>query len=416
MSKLDQRIAGLSPEKRELLLRRLRQKRDSIPLRPVTSQERKFHPPTISFAQQPLWFLDQLDPGTPAYNIHSAVYLTGRLDVRVVERSLNEIVSRHEALRTTFASQEGGAVQLIAPFLDVSLPVVDLQKLSEVEREIEIQRLTEEESQWRFVLERGPLFRASLWRLGKERHILSLTVHHIVADGWSMRVLFRELGLLYEAFSAGKPSPLSELPVQYADFAVWQRQWLQGEELERLLSYWRDHLGGSLPVMELPTDHPRPAVQTFRGARQSVVLSRALSGFLRDLSRREGVTLFMVLLAAFKVLLHRYAGQAGIVVGTADAGRNRTEVEGLIGFFVNALVLRTDLSGNPTFRELLARVREVCLGAYAHQELPFERLVEELQPERDLSRTPLFQVLFNMHNLPDRIETARADGGKLLVS
>jgi amino acid adenylation domain-containing protein len=277
---------------------------------------------------------------------------------------------------------------------------VDLRNLPEPEREAEAQQLATEEARRPFDLAQGPLLRAILLRLDKEEHVLLLTMHHIVSDGWSMGILFRELSALYGAFSVGKPSPLPELPIQYADFAVWQRQWLQGEVLEAQLAYWRKQLDGAPSMLELPTDRPRPAVQTSRGARQSLALSRDLTEALKVLSRQEGVTLFMTLLAAFKTLLYRYAGRDDIIVVSPIANRNRVEIEGLIGFFVNTLVLHTDLSGNPSFRELLGRVREVALGAYAHQDLPFEKLVEELQPERDLSHTPLFQVWFVLQNTP----------------
>ena len=354
----------------------------------------------MSFAQQRLWFLDQLEPGNSVYNIPAAMCLRGALNGAALEQSLNEIVRRHEALRTTFSVMEGQPVQVIAPGLALTLPVVDLGNLLETEREAEAQRLTIEEAQRPFDLAQGPLLRTTLLRLDKEEHILLLTMHHIVSDGWSMGVLFRELSALYEAFSAGKPSPLPELPIQYADFAVWQRQWLQGETLEAQLAYWKKQLDGVCPVLELPTDRPRPAVQTFRGARQSMVLSKSLTEAVKALSHQEGTTLFMTLLAAFQTLLYRYTGQDDIIVGSPIANRNRSEIEGLIGFFVNTLVLRTDLSDNPTFRELLGRVREVALGAYAHQDLPFEKLVEALHPERDLSRNPMFQVMFILQNTP----------------
>jgi len=354
----------------------------------------------LSFAQQRLWFFDQLEPGSSAYNISTGFRLTGPLDVAALERSLNEIVRRHEALRTSFAVVDGQPVQVIAPAERFKLALVDLQKLPEAERETEARRLASEEAQGPFDLARGPLVRAGLLRLGEREHVLLLTMHHILSDGWSMGVLFRELSVLYEAFSNGDPSPLPELPVQYADFAVWQRQWLQGEVLEEQLSYWRERLGGAPPVLHLPTDRPRPAVQTYRGARKTLRLPNKLTDALKVLSRREEVTLFMTLLSAFKTLLCRYTGQEDIVVGSPIAGRTRPETEGLIGFFVNTLVLRSDLSGNPTFRQLLGRVREVALGAYTHQDLPFEKLVEELQPERNLSHTPLFQVMFALQNVP----------------
>ncbi|WP_414574316.1 condensation domain-containing protein, partial [Nostoc sp. CCY 9925] len=271
---------------------------------------------------------------------------------------------------------------------------------SEVEREAETMRLASEEAQRPFDLSQGPLLRATLLRLDEKENVLLLTMHHIVSDGWSTGVLVREIAVLYEAFSAGKLSPLPELPIQYTDFAYWQRQWLQGEVLETQLAYWKQQLAGAPQVLELPTDYNRPAVQTFQGASEPLVLPKALSEGLKTLSQQEGVTLFMTLLAAFKVLLHRYTKQDDIMVGTPIANRNRTETEGLIGFFVNTLVIRTELSDNPSFQKFLTQVREVALGAYAHQDLPFEKLVEELQPERNLSHTPLFQVMFVLQNAP----------------
>ena len=362
----------------------------------------------LSFAQQRLWFLNQFARGNSAYNVPAAIRLTGMLNVAALEQSINKVLRRHQALRTTFSSIDGQPVQLIASSLTLGLPVIDLQQLPKAERESKAKQLADEEAQQPFNLAKGPLVRARLLRLAEEEHILLLTMHHIASDGWSRGVLFRELSALYGAFSLGKPSPLAELPIQYADFAHWQREWLQGEVLETQLSYWKQQLGGNLPVLELPTDRPRPPVQTFRGARQSLMLPKSLGESLKALSQREGCTLFMVLLTAFKTLLHRYTGQvedsrlAGddIVVGSPIANRNRVEIEGLIGFFVNTLVLRTDLSGNPAFRELLARVREVAFGAYAHQDLPFEKLVEELHPQRDMSRNPLFDVMFAFQNAP----------------
>ena len=353
----------------------------------------------LSFAQQRLWFLDQLMPGSIAYNITGAVRLTSPLNIAALEQSITEVLRRHEVLRTTFRVVDGQPFQSIAPAKPFILPVTDLKDLPEAEREAEARRLATEEAHRPFDLAKGPLFRVTLLRLGEEDHIVQYAMHHIVSDGWSIGIFNKEVGLLYHSFSTGQPSPLPELAIQYADFAHWQREWLQGEVLEAQLSYWKKQLAGSPPALELPTDRPRPAVQTFHGAGQSIVLPQSLTEALKGLSRQEGVTLFMTLLAAFKVLLCRYTGQEDIVVGTPIAGRNRAEIEPLIGFFINTLVLRTDLSGDPSFRELLRRVREVALGAYDHQELPFEKLVEELQPQRDLSRTPLFQVFFNMLNL-----------------
>ncbi|HZH15045.1 MAG TPA: amino acid adenylation domain-containing protein, partial [Archangium sp.] len=347
-----------------------------------------------SFSQQRLFFLDQLEPNNPTYNIPAAIRLEGALDRTALERSFSEIVRRHEALRTTFqADPQEGVVQVISPPASLSLPATDLSGLPESERETEVLRLAQEEARRPFDLAQGPLLRVALLRLGEHQHVLLVTMHHIVSDGWSVSLLSRELSALYEAFSKGQPSPLAELPIQYADYAGWQRQWLQGDALERQLSYWRKQLSGAPQALELPTDHPRPSVQTSRGASHPLRISKTLSEEISALSRREGVTPFMTLLAAFQVLLHRYSGQDDFCVGSPSAGRNRAELEGLIGFFVNTLVLRGRPSGGLTFRELLAQAREATLEAQAHQELPFEKLVEELKPGRDLSRSPLFQVM-----------------------
>ncbi len=355
---------------------------------------------SLSFAQQRLWFLDQLAPGNLFYNIPMLVRLTGDLDIQALEQSLDEIVRRHEILRTTFATVDGQPTQVIAPELKLPLPVVDLADLPEAEREEGARRLAMQEARRPFDLARGPLLRARLFRLGKEDHIAVVTMHHIISDGWSMDVFVRELAVLYEAFKQGHPSPLPELPIQYADFAYWQREWLQGEVMECQLAYWKEQLSGRPLMLDLPTDRPRPALQSWQGATESFALPLDLLKKLRALSREEGTTLFMLLLAAFQTLLYRYTGQEDISVGTAIANRNWVEIERLIGFFVNTLVMRTDLSGSPSFREVLKRVREVALGAYAHQDLPFEALVEALQPERDLSHTPLFQVAFALQNTP----------------
>ena len=366
------------------------------PLRPVSREESL----PLSFAQQRLWFLDQWSPGSSVYNIPAAFHLTGPLNRVALEQSLNEIIRRHEMLRTSFSSIAGQLVQSIRPALRLTLPVADLSFLSEAEREFEALRLASEEARLPFDLAEAPLLRASVLRLAEEDHVLLFTIHHIVSDGWSMGVLFRELSALYDAFSIGKPSPLPELPIQYADFAVWQRQRLQGRALDSQLGYWKKQLADAPTALEFPTDRPRSAAQTLHGARQSVVLSQALTNRLKILSRQESVTLFVSLLAAFQTLLYRYTEHDDIVVGTPIAGRNRTEIEGLIGFFVNTLVLRTDLSGDPTFRELLRRVWKVVLEAYTHQDLPFEKLVEELHPERNFGRSPLFQVMFVLQNVP----------------
>ncbi len=354
----------------------------------------------LSFSQQRLWFIYQLEPSTSAYNIPTAVRLNGSLDSMALRRTLNEVVRRHEILRTYYRMVDGQPVQLVGPPPDLKLDLMDLSGLAESERESRVLELAAEEARKSFDLTRGPLLRAGLVQLGPEEHVLLLTVHHIVSDGWSQGVLVREVGTLYKAFSEGKESPLEELPVQYADFAYWQRNWLAGEVLDKHLAYWRRQLAGDLPALELPIDRPRPEVQSFRGATLTVTLPLSLRESLGLVCRREGVTLFMLLLAAFKVLLCRYTGQDEIVIGAPIANRNRIEIENLIGFFVNTLVLRTDLSGDPGFTDLLARVRKVTLEAYAHQDMPFELIVEELQPERSLSRNPLFQVMFQLENTP----------------
>ena len=358
----------------------------------------------LSFAQQRLWILDQLVPNNPFYNVPAALRLTGSLNLRALQQTFNEIVRRHEALRTTLAVVSGQPVQRIAAAFHLPINVVDLRNLPKESRQIEANRLTAEEAQRSFNLSTDLLLRVTLLQLDDAEYLLMLNMHHIVSDGWSIGVLIQELGALYTAFASEKPSPLPALSIQYADFAKWQREWLQGEVLETQLAYWRQQLNG-ISMLNLPADRPRPAIQSYRGKRQFLQLSKQLSEALETLSQREGVTLFMTMLAAFKTLLYHYAQQEDIVVGSPIANRNRSEIEALIGFFVNSLVLRTDLSGNPTFRELLNRVKEVALGAYAHQDLPFEKLVEELHPDRALNQNPLFQVAFALQNAPgNRLE------------
>ncbi|HET9526114.1 MAG TPA: condensation domain-containing protein, partial [Pyrinomonadaceae bacterium] len=390
----------LSPAKRALLEKRLAG-RSSVETgaEGIRPGPRNGSAP-LSFAQQRLWFLDQLEPGLLAYNMPAAVRLLGRLDVTVLNWSLNEIVRRHESLRTTFNSVAGQPIQIIAPALELSTPIIDLTDLPDDERETEAMQRAREEAYRPFDLVRGPLIRAVLLRLRSEEHVLILTMHHIVSDGWSQGVLTKELGVLYEAGANGLRSPLSDLSIQYADFAQWQRGWLKGDELDRQIEYWRNHLKGAPPSVDLPTDGVRPPQMNYQGSTFVFELSAELSESLNALSRREGATLFMTLLAAFKALLWRYTGQRDLVVGTPVANRSREELEGLIGFFVNTLALRTDFTGDPTFRGLLRRVKEVSLAAYAHQDLPFELLVEELQPVRDLSRNPLFQIVFDLQNAP----------------
>jgi amino acid adenylation domain-containing protein/non-ribosomal peptide synthase protein (TIGR01720 family) len=376
-----------SADKRALLAQLLRKQLSQVRTRPA------------SFAQERLWFLHQLSPNSPFYNVPFALRLTGVLDEAALKASLGEIVRRHEILRTAFTASAGQPVQVIQPAQPVSFPIIDLQSLPEAERQTEARRRATVEAQHPFDLEQGPLLRLGLLRLGDREHVLLVSMHHVITDGWSLGIFVGELATLYTAYCAGQPSPLAALPLQYADYAVWQRQWLQGEVLERQLAYWRERLRG-VPVLELPTDRPRPATQRFQGAAESFLVPRDIGDAVQAMCRREGVTPFMALLAAFQVLLGRYSGQDDIAVGTPLANRTRTEVEGLIGFFVNTLVLRLDLSGNPTFRELLRRVREAALGAHRHPDLPFEKLVAELQPQRDPSRNPLFQVMFALQNMP----------------
>ena len=351
----------------------------------------------LSFAQERIWFLSEWEPDSPAYNITVALRASGRLNDAALEQSVNEVVRRHEVLRTTCRNVGGRAVLAIAPSLTLTVPIIDLRGLQGSARETEFLRLAREEAQEAFDLARGPLLRVTVLRLGEEEYGLLVTTHHVVADGWSVRVLFKEIGALYEAFCAGGPSPLSELPIQYADFAHWQREWIQSGVLETQLPYWKKQLEGAPATTELLTDRARPPEQSYRGATRTFAVPVALHEAIRELCRQEGVTPFMALLAAFQTVLHRYTHQNDIVVGTAVSARNRIELEGMIGTFANNLVLRTDFSGNPSFRELLGRVRDVTLSAYAHQDVPFEKLIDELQPQRDLSRTPLFQVLFLLH-------------------
>ena len=354
----------------------------------------------LSFAQRRLWFLDQFAPGNAAYNIPLAFRIEGNLDVDVLRRSVNQIVERHSVLRTIFTTDESKPVQIVLPALTIELPLIDLQAFDSAERSAQTLGLLDAESFRSFDLQRGPLLRTCLLRLGTEEHLLLLTIHHIIADGWSLNVFLRELSELYEAGVKNETALLPELTIQYSDFASWERERLQGNLLEDQLAYWKNKLAALPPALPLPSDFPRPPRQSFRGARAEFAVSAELTESLKSLSRQEDCTLFMTLLAAFQTLLFRYTGQSDIAVGTSITNHGRVETEPLIGLFTNTLVLRTDLSHKPGFRELLRRVREVTLEAFAHQDLPFEKLVEELQPERDLSRSPLFQVMFLFQHGP----------------
>jgi len=363
----------------------------------------------VSPGQQRLWFLEQFHPGTPLYNSPVAVRINGPLDIPVLERALNHIVQRHEILRTRFDLREGQPVQIVATSMQLQLVIADLGLLPEPDREREARRAAREEAQRPFDLTRLPLLRTNLLRLSATEHIFVLTAHHIIFDGWSLTLFFRELAAIYERLRLEKEPALPDLPIQYADFAVWQRE--QAKSLEKELAWWKRRLSGGLPTLELPVDRPRAAVQTYRGAVSSLALPVNLRNALQELSRNESATLFMTLLAAFQTLLHRYTGQTDILVGSPVAGRSLTETEAVIGLFINTLVMRGDLSGNPTFRELLGHTRETAINAYANEDVPFERLVEELQPDRSLSRPPLFQVMFALERAP--LESVNWPGLKL---
>jgi amino acid adenylation domain-containing protein len=346
-----------------------------------------------SFAQQRLWFLDQLEPQSAAYNIPTSVQLNLPLDVEALERSLDALIERHEVLRTTFGAVDGQPVQVISPSLKVPLQVVDLSSLSEDQREAEALRLAKRQAESPFDLAKGPLLRTTLLKLADDEYTLLLTIHHIISDGWSLGVLYEELAALYGDFSRGQSSTLPDLPIQYADFAIWQKEQLQGEALAEQLAYWKQNLAGAPATLNLPTDRPHPAEPSSHGSAYHFTLPTGFTEALKTLSRKDGATLYMTLVAAFQTLLYRYTSQDDIVVGSFAAGRTRAETEALIGFFVNTLVLRTDLSGNPTFRDVLKRVREVVLEAFAHQDVPFDYLVRELRPARSLGQNPLFQVM-----------------------
>lgn len=380
MKELLDQIYGLAPEKRAALALNNR----------------------LSFGQERLWFLHQLAPDSPAYNIPAALRLKGEFDVKVLELALNEIAQRHEILRTGFVAVDGYPMQVAPPSAKLKVTVIELAGLSEEDRQRELRSLIDAEAKRPFDLVNGPLLRTTLIVLGEQHYVLLFTMHHIVSDGWSTGLLVSELATIYQALMNGERAWLPELPIQYVDYAQWQRETIDSPEHQGQVEYWKKQLRGCASELQLPTDHPRPKIQTINGGRESLFMPPRLLESLKALGRRESATLFMTLLAAFKTLLFRYSGQDDISVGTPISSRNRLELEGLIGFFVNTLVLRTSLSANPTFRELLKRVKEVSLGAFAHQEMPFELLVEELQIDRDLSHSPLFQVMFDLQNAPLR--------------
>ncbi|EJN35407.1 condensation domain-containing protein, partial [Pseudomonas sp. GM80] len=399
--KIAKRFICLPLEKRTLYLEKMLQEGVSPANLPIPQTRDEFADALpLSFAQDRQWFVWQMDPHSAAYNIPTALHLRGTLDVPALERAFNAVIARHDSLRTTFGQDDEGAVQVIHAQLPMTIAIDALDVAAEpLLREQQIQAYINEQLHLPFDLQTGPLLRASLLRLADDDHVLAVTVHHIAADGWSMRVMVEELVQLYSGFAQGREVSLDELPIQYADYAIWQRHWMEAGERERQLAYWKEQLGSDHSVLQLPTDFPRPSVQSFRGQRLDVTFDNTLAAGLKSLAQREGLTVFMVLLASFQALLHRYSGQAEISVGVPNANRNRVETERLIGFFVNTQVLKARIDPQASFRSLLQQVKQSAVGAQAHQELPFEQLVEALQPERSLSHSPLFQVMFNHQNL-----------------
>ncbi|NEQ78178.1 MAG: SDR family NAD(P)-dependent oxidoreductase [Okeania sp. SIO2C9] len=400
MNDIKKRLANLSPKQREQVLEKLRQQQ-LLPTSegqaiPVISREQEI---PLSYSQEMMWFWHQLLPDNPLYNGMLSLTLEGILNIAALEQSLNEIVKRHENLRTNFPSVDGKPIQVICPVTKINISTIELQSLPETKKSAQLKQLATTEAEKPFDLEKDQVLRVTLVRLSPETHILMLTMHHIIYDGWSIGILASELCKLYEAYTQGKPSPLSELPIQYADYAHWQRQKLTGEVLEKHLSYWRQKLAGVSPVSSLPTDRPRPEVQSFQGGAEKFQLNQNLTQKLTQLSQESGGTLFMTLLSAFFVLLYRYSGESDLVVGSAIANRNRVETESLIGMFANVLALRSQFSDNSSFTQLLTQVKHTTQEAYKHQDLPFEKLVEELLPERNLSYNPLVQVVFNLVNV-----------------
>ncbi len=382
-----------------LKIEELKLKSDGLQAPPIKPVPREGDLP-LSFSQQRLWFLDQLAPGSTNYNIPAAFRLKGALNLEALQKALKEIIRRHEILRTTFEDRRGEPVQVIHSEIPFELPIIDLSNLSDTEKEEKARELAREDALKSFDLARGPLFRIHLLKLKDDDHLILINMHHTITDGWSMGVMVREMAVLYNAFLDKQPSPLPDLPVQYADYAVWQRNWLQGEVLQKQLEFWKSYIGTNPPVLELPTDHPRPAVQTFNGQSLRYDFSPELSQKILNFSQKQGATLFMTLLAGFQTLLHRYTRQSTVLVGSPIANRTRSELENLIGFFVNTLVFKADFTQADDFKTLVKQIRENTLQAYAHQDLPFEQLVEALQPERDLSHSPIFQVAFILQNAP----------------
>jgi hypothetical protein len=405
MKSLSERISALSPEQRTLFEARLK-KKGLDPVRAVSEprdiprrKQQDYCP--LSYDQERLWAADANEPGNPAYNIYSVSRLRGPLDVKVMGRVVNEIVRRHDILRTTFKVVGGNPLMVIAPELELVLPVEDLSPILESEREHEALRRANKEVARQFDLSRGPLIRVGIFKLAGDDHVIHLTLHHTIIDRWSAAIVEQELCALYAAFSRGEPSPLPDPTIQFADFASWQRDWLQGDVIESQLSYWREQLAGAPLALGLPTDHPRPAVQTFRGARDLISLPGGLLGALKALSKQEGATMFMTALAAYNLLLYRCSKQRDILVGLTVSNRERPETVGMLGYLLNMVTLRTRLSDRISFRELLRRVREAVVGAFAHQDFPLELLIKELKPGPDRSRNPIFQVSYIYLDFPE---------------
>lgn len=398
---LTQRIATLSPEKRELLIRSLRNKQTATASgSQIVARRRTSDLAPCSFPQQRLWFLQQLEPTSCAYNMPSALRVRGALDVEALRSALAEISRRHESLRTTFREVDGQPMQVIHPSRELPLTVIDLQHIAAADRDTEAVRLAYAEAHTAFDLATGPIIRATVLQLAPDDFVWLWTMHHIISDGWANSVLIREVVTLYTAFLEGKPSPLPELTIQYADYAIWQREYLSGATLDDHMAYWKGQLGGELPVLNLPTDFPRPATFSDKGGFRVDALGPDDLASFKQLCTQERVTLFIVLMAAMQSVLFAATGQDDIVLGTDVANRNRVETEHLIGFCINQLVLRTKLDGNPSFRELMARSWKVALGGYANQDMPFDMLVKELNPRRAANRTPLFQAKLVLQNTP----------------
>jgi alpha-ketoglutarate-dependent taurine dioxygenase len=400
MTNITQRLDKLTPEKRALLEQLLLKRRAQAPEEAPITRRKPTDPTPLSFAQQRLWFMDQLAPGLPTYNVAYGVRISGDLDIPALHRSLEAIVNRHEVLRTFIHTVDGQPVQVIPEKLDVPLPLVDFSPWAGAEQDERVQQYLLAEARRPFDLSKDPILRTTLLKLAEKEYILLVITHHIASDGWSKGVMFREMGAFYRHFTMGVPHELPELPIQYADYALWQQSWFAGEVFDKHAAYWRQKLAGAPPAIDLPLDFRRPPVQTFDGRWYWLHYPSELTERMKALCREEGATLFMGLLAAFQTFLHALSQQETIIVGSPIAGRHRVETEALIGFFVNTLVLRSDFYGNPTFREMLGRARETALEAYAHQDMPFERIVEVVRPPRDPSRNPIFQVNFRVQGGP----------------